>query len=473
MIYFRKNEIEKTPVIKRKQPERVAKIPTQLDKDKRALEIIREKRSKKRNDGAQSANIAPDQFDIPKAQNEFSQTVLTVNLDSEQLLQTQGSSTPSVNAASNTKPPLALSLASSVQEQLMKDDFIYVPQQNETQQTSNNDCPQEAEKQGVTVSLTSSVIEDLFKDDYVYEQQAQELPVQQQSEQETPVNVRPLEQQQQHCEEPTAQQSKQEAPVDVYPPEPKKQGVMGSLTSSVIEEFFKDADVYQVFDEEQSQEPPVARQSEKETLILSSFDSAAQPRERKDERPSFSLGISPPASQPTQPSQESVSQLEILAEAVVDAGVTAALKFAEATSSEPNLPAAKVVSIHSMILNQIKVRWYQEQMYIVPLDIVLFVPICNGGHWWLWIDDVNKKKFYVLDPINKLLENIPDSRKQLNKFVVRFNNFLDKGVRWGETLNGGWTGRGSRVYPIEWSTYKVRIFLFYSAIFNVFHSVYY
>ncbi|KAL4286124.1 hypothetical protein AHAS_Ahas19G0054800 [Arachis hypogaea] len=43
----------------------------------------------------------------------------------------------------------------------------------------------------------------------------------------------------------------------------------------------------------------MARQSEKETLILSSFDSAAQPREKEDERPSFSLGISPPASQPS------------------------------------------------------------------------------------------------------------------------------------------------------------------------------
>ncbi|RYR09601.1 hypothetical protein Ahy_B05g077974 isoform A [Arachis hypogaea] len=204
--------------------------------------------------------------------------------------------------------------------------------------------PQELEKQGVTVSLTSSVIEDLFKDDYVYEvsnedptkeqqQQAQEPLVQQQSEQEAPVNP---------CEEPTAQQSEQEAPVDVCLSEPIKQGVTGSLTSSVIEEFFKDADVYEVSDEEKSQEPLVAWQSKKETLILSSFDSAAQPRQRENERPSFSLGISPPASQPTQPSQERVSQLEILAKAVVDAGVAAALKFAEATSSKSNLPAAKV-----------------------------------------------------------------------------------------------------------------------------------
>ncbi|QHN81526.1 uncharacterized protein DS421_20g687670 [Arachis hypogaea] len=451
------------------------------EKRKRALEMIREKRSKKRNDGAQSTNIAPDQFNSPQAQNEFSQTVPTVNMDSEQLLQTQGSSTPSVNAANDTRAPLALSLPSSVQEELMKDDFIYVSPQEKTQQTSNNE-------QGVTVSLTSSVIEDLFKDDYVYEvsnedpakeqqQQAQQPPVQQQSEQEAPVNV-PLEQQQQLCEEPTSRQSKQEVPVDV---------------------FFKDADVYQVSDEEQSQEPPVAWQSEKETLILSSFDSAAQPRERKDERPSFSLGISPPASQPTQPSQESVSELEILAEAVVDAGVTTVLKFAEGTSSEPTLPAAQVYKTpqkKTKITNELIEKCYHwmthvkktkdssneylpifvlkhEALYeglreyfmsLMPKEQVhavnfmlgthgvkytdkmtnkaysfnieqyahhrqffdkrklashpfLFVPICNGGHWWLWIADVNKKKFYVLDPINKKPEDIPDSRKELNKFV--------------------------------------------------------
>ncbi|XP_020969869.1 uncharacterized protein LOC110268278 [Arachis ipaensis] len=125
-----------------------------------------------------------------------------------------------------------------------------------------------------------------------------------------------------------------------------------------------------------------------------------------------------------------------------------------------------------MILNQIKVRRYQEQIYIVPLDIVqnanigspdsynfmlgthgveytdkktnkayrfdieqyahhhqfldkrklashpfLFIPICNGAHWWLWIADINKKKFYVLDPINKPKKDIPESRVKLNKFV--------------------------------------------------------
>ncbi|RYR03215.1 hypothetical protein Ahy_B06g082066 [Arachis hypogaea] len=253
--------------------------------------------------------------------------------------------------------------------------------------------------------------------------------------------------------------------------------------------------------------------------------------------PSFSLRISPPVSQLTHPSEPPVSQLEILAEAVVDAGVTTALKFAEARSSEPTLPAAEVfktlekkdknlegcyhwmthvkmtkdssneydtifilkhealyeglreyfmslmpkeqvhatvVSIHNMILNQIKVRRFmlgthgmdytdkrtntayrfdieQYAHYRQFLDKrklashpFLFVPICNGTHWWLWIANFNKKKFYVLDPVNKPKKDILELRVKLNKFVVRFNNFLDEGIRWSGTLNGGWTGRESR-----------------------------
>ncbi|KAL4343745.1 hypothetical protein AHAS_Ahas11G0109100 [Arachis hypogaea] len=116
---------------------------------------------------------------------------------------------------------------------------------------------------------------------------------------------------------------------------------------------------------------------------------------------------------------------------------------------------AVVVSIHNMILNEIKTKRYQEQICIVPQDIVNFMfgrygmkytdertnkayrfdidqyahhrqfldkrklashPFLSW-HWWLWIADVNKKKFYVLDPINKKPEDIPDSKKELNKFV--------------------------------------------------------
>ncbi|RYR46163.1 hypothetical protein Ahy_A07g031914 [Arachis hypogaea] len=164
----------------------------------------------------------------------------------------------------------------------------------------------------------------------------------------------------------------------------------------------------------------MAQQSEQEAHV----NVASQPGEREDEIFSFNLGISPPASQPSQPSQLSVSQLEILEEAVVDARVTAALKFAEATTSEPTLPASEVyktlkkntkitneliekfyhwmthvkqtkdgsnvVCIYNMILNEIKVRQYQELIYIVPLDIVNFM---LGTHDQSCIDKSTNKAY--------------------------------------------------------------------------------
>ncbi|RYR72322.1 hypothetical protein Ahy_A02g006518 [Arachis hypogaea] len=149
-----------------------------------------------------------------------------------------------------------------------------------------------------------------------------------------------------------------------------------------------------------------------------------------------------------------------------------------------------VVSIHNMILNQIKVCQYQKQIYIVPLDIVnfmlgthgesyidkrtnkayrfdieqkpashpfLFVLIFNGAHWWLWIADVNKKKFYVLDPINKLPKDIPELRVKLNKFVMRVyagaEPLIEDGLRVEAEyiqLNGQRTDYDCGIYVMKW-----------------------
>ncbi|RYR48787.1 hypothetical protein Ahy_A07g034864 isoform B [Arachis hypogaea] len=164
-----------------------------------------------------------------------------------------------------------------------------------------------------------------------------------------------------------------------------------------------------------------------------------------------------------------------------------------------------VVTIHSIILNEIKGHRFQEQIYIVPLDIIFmleshgmdytdprtkkayrfdidqyahhrrfldkkklashpFVTFCaNLQQRALVVVDCRcrEKKIYMLDPINKNKKDIPESIVKLNKFVymkgVRFsgiNNFLDEGLCWGGTLNGGWRGRRSRVYHAEWSTYR-------------------
>ncbi|KAL4275406.1 hypothetical protein AHAS_Ahas20G0104000 [Arachis hypogaea] len=96
----------------------------------------------------------------------------------------------------------------------------------------------------------------------------------------------------------------------------------------------------------------------------------------------------------------------------------------------------------------------KENLHRIHLYLCQFAMERIGGCGLLMS---TKKNFMSLTPINKLKKDIPESRVKLNKFVVRFNNFLDEGVRWGGTLNGGRTGRGSRVYPTEWSTYREEI----------------
>ncbi|RYR08677.1 hypothetical protein Ahy_B05g076480 [Arachis hypogaea] len=81
-------------------------------------------------------------------------------------------------------------------------------------------------------------------------------------------------------------------------------------------------------------------------------------------------------------------------------------------------PGEDVVNAQCMILNDRKCHQFQEEIYCVPTEIVLFVLICNGRHWWLWIADVQKKAFYVLDPVNKKKDQISDLRIKLKKFVT-------------------------------------------------------
>ncbi|KAL4390118.1 hypothetical protein AHAS_Ahas03G0113100 [Arachis hypogaea] len=184
-----------------------------------------------------------------------------------------------------------------------------------------------------------------------------------------------------------------------------------------------------------------------------------RPRHWKDDAPSFNFGISLSTSQTSPPiSQPTVTQLKMLADMVMDAGVIATLKFAERTSAGPILSTLKgymtlekekeitkelrkklrlegtglhfmsltpgqdvkntAVNTMCILLNEIKCRRFKDEVYYVPIDIVLFVPVCHGGHWWLWIADVKKKRFYVFDPIKKKKNEIPQSRITLNKIVT-------------------------------------------------------
>ncbi|RYR62774.1 hypothetical protein Ahy_A04g020522 [Arachis hypogaea] len=279
--------------------------------------------------------------------------------------------------------------------------------------------------------------------------------------------------------------------------------------------------------ENQTDKESSPRQTELEPLL----NVAHRLWQWEDDAPSFSLGISFPVSQPTpMASQSTVTQLEMLADVVMDARVTAALKFVAKTSTEPSFTTAAgyktpekekeiteelkeqcyhwmtqlketkdttneydtifmlnheahleglrhhflslmprqdventVVNAVCMILNDRKCRWFEEEIYFylsssacknelkyASLNFMLenygvnyidpntnkayriifltrklashpflFAPVCNGGRWWLWIADVKKKAFYVLDPVNKKKDEIPETIIKLKKFVVR------------------------------------------------------
>ncbi|RYQ96593.1 hypothetical protein Ahy_B08g092409 [Arachis hypogaea] len=48
----------------------------------------------------------------------------------------------------------------------------------------------------------------------------------------------------------------------------------------------------------------------------------------------------------------------------------------------------------------------------------IFAPVCYTEHWWIWVADVRKKNFFILDSYHKKCPS--ESRMKLNKFVVSY-----------------------------------------------------
>ncbi|QHN81488.1 uncharacterized protein DS421_20g687310 [Arachis hypogaea] len=352
---------------------------------------------------------------------------------------------------------LALSLPSSLQEELINDDFIYVPPESQTQQTFNEE--QKTQQQPSKEPAAQQTEQ---------QKQAAEESSPRNTEPEPLINVSHPKQQQQEAQPEFFISSVSY----ICPPEPEKQDVeisslrktepklTLSVTSSVIKELINDAYIYEVFDND-----PAEKQQ--------------QPRQRKYDMPFFSLGISPPASQPTHPSEPPVSQLKILAEAVEDAGVTTALKFAEATSFEPTLPAAEVfktpekkIKISKELIEKCyhwmtHVKTTKDSRNEYDTIFVLKHEALYEGLTEYFMSLMPKEQVHAMNFMSGTY-GVDYTDKRTNKaysylcqFAMEriggFNNFLDEGVRWGGTLNGGRTGRGSRVYPTEWSTYREEI----------------
>ncbi|QHO30957.1 uncharacterized protein DS421_8g237460 [Arachis hypogaea] len=45
----------------------------------------------------------------------------------------------------------------------------------------------------------------------------------------------------------------------------------------------------------------------------------------------------------------------------------------------------------------------------------IFAPVCHSNHWWLWLIDTRKQRFYILDPYHTKCP--ADERNELNKFI--------------------------------------------------------
>ncbi|RYR12213.1 hypothetical protein Ahy_B04g069746 [Arachis hypogaea] len=125
---------------------------------------------------------------------------------------------------------------------------------------------------------------------------------------------------------------------------------------------------------------------------------------------------------------------------------------------------AEIVTAMCFIVNQQNIQRFQEEVYCLPLDIVnmalsnhpdgvflqpknnrpfrvedypmfiplldlqklkshryIFAPVCHSFHWWLWIADTRKRKFYIVDPLHK--KSPFDARTALNKFVDEVDHF--------------------------------------------------
>ncbi|QHO19017.1 uncharacterized protein DS421_11g325320 [Arachis hypogaea] len=67
-------------------------------------------------------------------------------------------------------------------------------------------------------------------------------------------------------------------------------------------------------------------------------------------------------------------------------------------------------------------------MFIPFLDLqklkshrYIFTPVCHSFHWWLWIADTRKRKFYIVDPLHN--KSPSDARTVLNTFVDEVDHF--------------------------------------------------
>ncbi|KAL4321486.1 hypothetical protein AHAS_Ahas14G0115300 [Arachis hypogaea] len=98
-------------------------------------------------------------------------------------------------------------------------------------------------------------------------------------------------------------------------------------------------------------------------------------------------------------------------------------------------------------------------MFISFLDLqklkshrYIFAPVCHSYHWWLWIADTRKRKFYIVDPLHN--KSPSDARTVLNTFVgyviSRIKDMDRKIVAPYLKISGQKTSYDCAIYVLKW-----------------------
>ncbi|QHO56879.1 uncharacterized protein DS421_3g77500 [Arachis hypogaea] len=148
---------------------------------------------------------------------------------------------------------------------------------------------------------------------------------------------------------------------------------------------------------------------------------------------------------------------------------------------------SEIVSAMCFILNQQNIQRFQEEVYCLPPDIVnmaivnhpkgvflnaktnrpfrvedypmfipfldlkklalhryIFAPVCLSDHWWLWIADTRKKKFYIVDPVHN--KSPTEERTVLNTFVDKDREIVAPYLH----ISGQKTSYDCAIYVMKW-----------------------
>ncbi|RYR39381.1 hypothetical protein Ahy_A09g044895 [Arachis hypogaea] len=171
---------------------------------------------------------------------------------------------------------------------------------------------------------------------------------------------------------------------------------------------------------------------------------------KTDPMPSFNLGLTD-SSQEKAATQEGAStqdgerakthetpklleQLGDLVEKIVNGGVTTKEKSPQIQKESGGESFEKFetparTNENTSDMKQKCYLWVEDYPMFIPfLDLkklashrYIFAPVCHSQHWWLWLADARKQKFYIVDPYHT--KSPSEERTALNTFIHEVDHF--------------------------------------------------